>query len=307
MAEIAILASPRSLGRGSATVDERRAAAHLAHQLERAGVEALGDPPLRMQSFSFGAMTSQNVLGIIRPSGDSAASTAPAIVLGAHYDHLGVSNGEVYLGADDNASGTAAVLGVARSLVTRRSELARPVVIVFFGAEEIGMRGSRAFVDGGPIPKDRMFAMVNVDMIGRPLTDQAVLLPLLGLAGIDPDASVGVDGLRGRPGFDLVVRDACRAEDHRAITIEDFPKPLQPTASNGPCIIEAEEAVRRRATPAPAHSKKSSRAAVTTPGCSRWRKCPAPRTRFIAYPAVYQRSAPSAHSTPTHPSFSPCR
>jgi peptidase M28-like protein len=229
MAEIEILASPALHGRGSATPDEQRAAVHLMRQLERAGVEPIGDPPLRMQALSFGSSTSQNVIGIIRPTGDSAASSAPAIVLGAHYDHLGVQNGEVYLGADDNASGTAAVLGVARALVARRGELARAVIIVFFGAEEIGMWGSKAFVTGGPIAKDRMFAMVNVDMVGRPLTDQTMVLPLLRLAGIDPDASVGVEGLRGRPGFEQVVRDACSAEQHRAVTIEDLPKPVRPT------------------------------------------------------------------------------
>ncbi len=229
MAEIEILASPAMRGRGSATLDEQRAAIHLASELDRAGIEPLGDPPLRMQRFSHGTRTSQNVLGIIRPSGDAAAAAAAVIVLGAHYDHLGVKGGETYFGADDNASGTAAVLGVARALIARRHELARPVVIAFFGAEEVGMLGSKAFVTGGPIPKDRVFAMINVDMVGRPLTDQPMLLPLLALTGIDASTSVGVDGLRGRPGFEQVVRNACSSEHHRAITIDDLPKPLQAT------------------------------------------------------------------------------
>jgi hypothetical protein len=229
ISDIEFLASPALRGRGSGTLDEQLAANHLARALERAGIEPLGDPPVRLQRFSFGASTSQNVLGIIRPPGDTAASTAPVIVLGAHYDHLGVKDGEPYLGADDNASGTAGVLGVARALVARRSELARPVVIAFFGAEETGMNGSQAFVESGVIARDRVFAMINVDMVGRPLADQAILLPALALAGIDPGTSVGVDGLRGRPGFEQVVRAACSAEHHRAITLDDLPAPLRPT------------------------------------------------------------------------------
>ena len=190
MAEIEFLASPALRGRGSGTIDEQVTATHLAKALERAGIEAPGDPPVRFQSVSFGASKSQNVLGIIRPPGNTTASTIPVLVLGAHYDHLGVKDGEIYPGADDNASGTAAVLAVARALVARRSELGRPVVIAFFGAEETGMNGSRAFVTSGVVPRDSVFAMVNVDMVGRPLADQAILLPALALAGIDPNASV---------------------------------------------------------------------------------------------------------------------
>ncbi|MEP7120086.1 MAG: M20/M25/M40 family metallo-hydrolase [Byssovorax sp.] len=229
MAEIKYLVSPALLGRGSGTPYEQLAAQHLVRELDRAGIEPLGGSPLRLQSFTFSGGTSQNVLGIIKPPDNTAASAARVLVLGAHYDHLGLEHGEVYWGADDNASGTAVVLGVARALVARRSELARPVVIAFFGAEESGMDGSRAFVGSHLVPADRVFAMINVDMVGRPLADQAFLLPALALAGIDPNASVGVDGLRGRPGFERVVREACSAEHHRAITLDDLPQLLQPT------------------------------------------------------------------------------
>jgi hypothetical protein len=225
LAEVLVLTSPGMRGRGSATDDELRAAQHLAAELDRAGIEAPGAPPLRVQTFTLEGKASRNVLGVVRPPPGGASSDGSVVVLGAHYDHLGVVAGETYPGADDNASGTAAVLGVARALVARRAELGRPVVIAFFGAEEVGMLGSRAFVASGPTPRGAMFAMVNVDMIGRSLVDQPFAASALAALGIDADASVGVDGLRGRPAFERVVREACAAEGQRAVAIDDLPRP----------------------------------------------------------------------------------
>lgn len=230
MADVEALASVDLHGRGSGTQDETQAAYLLAHSLDLAGIEAPGSPPVRIQAFSSYSVQSQNVLGIVRPEGQAAdAPLDSLVVLGAHYDHLGVKEGQTYFGADDNASGTALVLGVARALSARRGALARPVLVAFFGAEEKGMLGSRAFINEGPIPRQALFAMINVDMVGRPLTDQPLLLPLSLAVGIDPQNSVGVEGLRDRPGFQYVVREACQAEGHRAVTIDDLPEVVRPT------------------------------------------------------------------------------
>jgi hypothetical protein len=119
--------------------------------------------------------TVHNIVAKI-PAG--AASKLPgAIIIGAHYDHLGhggagsLEAGEkvIHNGADDNASGTAALLEVARQLASRRDKLGRDVYLVAFTAEETGVIGSRYFTQNPP-PGLRMAdvrAMLNMDMVGR--------------------------------------------------------------------------------------------------------------------------------------------
>jgi hypothetical protein len=98
------------------------------------------------------------------------------LVIGAHYDHLGRGGsgaldpsaaGEVHHGADDNASGTAALLELARSLAGRGARLRRSVVFAAFGAEELGLLGSVHFVERPPLPLSQVVGLLNLDMIGR--------------------------------------------------------------------------------------------------------------------------------------------
>jgi hypothetical protein len=112
----------------------------------------------------------RNVVGVVRGRGPEA------LVVGAHYDHLGLGatgsldpapEGKVHHGADDNASGSAALLALARAIAPRRAELARSVYFVAFGAEELGTLGSSHFVKSPPLSLERIAAMVNMDMIGR--------------------------------------------------------------------------------------------------------------------------------------------
>jgi hypothetical protein len=94
------------------------------------------------------------------------------VVVGAHYDHVGrgafgsmTPRGGIHNGADDNASGTAALLAIARHLANL--PLRRSVLLVAFTAEESGLIGSNYFVKHSPVPAERMVAMVNLDMVGR--------------------------------------------------------------------------------------------------------------------------------------------
>ncbi|MCA9556367.1 MAG: M20/M25/M40 family metallo-hydrolase, partial [Myxococcales bacterium] len=112
-----------------------------------------------------------NVAGVMGP-----ADAKEAVVLGAHYDHLGfggansLSGSEeplIHNGADDNASGTATVLEAARALAAGAEGLERKVYVVFFAGEEDGLLGSSWFVEHPPVPMDQMAAMVNLDMVGR--------------------------------------------------------------------------------------------------------------------------------------------
>ncbi len=117
----------------------------------------------------------QNVVGVIRAGSDH--SLPGAIVVGAHYDHLGMGGhfslepdvSAPHNGADDNASGTAGLLEVARKLVARRKELSRDVYIIAFTAEESGLLGSSHFVKNlpGKLTLANVTAMLNMDMIGR--------------------------------------------------------------------------------------------------------------------------------------------
>jgi len=111
----------------------------------------------------------QNVVAVLPGAGPSAEET---IVIGAHYDHLGVEelpgNGRaIYHGADDNASGVAVLLEIARSLARRPEKLPRRVVFVAFSAEEEGFLGSSHYVNSPAVPLQHTIAMINLDMVGR--------------------------------------------------------------------------------------------------------------------------------------------
>jgi hypothetical protein len=111
-----------------------------------------------------------NVLGMV------PGRTAEYIVIGAHYDHLGLGNesslapsqiGQVHPGADDNASGTAGLLELARMFAVRRNVLPRGILFVAFAGEEIGLLGSSEWVNKPTLPIKDAVAMINMDMIGR--------------------------------------------------------------------------------------------------------------------------------------------
>ncbi len=115
----------------------------------------------------------ENVVAAL-PGGDSSLGQEN-IVIGAHYDHLGLGHfgardtsaaGSIHFGADDNASGTAVLLDLARRLVRLPVKPARSVVFVAFSAEELGLHGSRHFVDQAGSTSSTK-AMINLDMVGR--------------------------------------------------------------------------------------------------------------------------------------------
>lgn len=119
-----------------------------------------------------------NVVGLLRARADSPHA-GEYIVVGAHYDHLGLGGTStsrapgvhaVHPGADDNASGTALLLEVARRFTALPQAPDRNLLFVAFGAEELGTLGSRHFVDHPPAPLDSVkpiAAMINADMVGR--------------------------------------------------------------------------------------------------------------------------------------------
>ena len=159
MATVRVLAADSMEGRRVATPGGARARRYLLGRLRELGVAPLEGS--YTQSFRLATDSGVNLLGVI----PGTRSGAPYIVLSAHYDHVGVRNGVIYNGADDNASGVAAVLLIAGSL--RKNPLEHPVIIALFDAEEGGLRGARAFVSGGPVPRERIALNINLDMVGH--------------------------------------------------------------------------------------------------------------------------------------------
>jgi len=118
--------------------------------------------------------TVRNVVGVM--TGSDPARAREAIVIGAHYDHVGLGGrlsmtperaGEIHNGADDNASGTASVIEVARAAMADRSRFPRTLIFVTFAGEERGLLGSAHYVASPPVSVGNTIAMLNLDMVGR--------------------------------------------------------------------------------------------------------------------------------------------
>lgn len=123
--------------------------------------------------------TARNILAVLPGEGPLADEV---VVLGAHYDHLGMGGTNsaapgveaIHSGADDNASGTAALVEVARQLVAQ-GPLPRTVLFAAFSGEERGLLGSAHYVANPPLPLEKTVAMVNLDMVGR-LADEKLIV-----------------------------------------------------------------------------------------------------------------------------------
>jgi hypothetical protein len=106
---------------------------------------------------------SRNVIGVLPGNGPQADQV---VVLGAHYDHLGIREGKIYNGADDNASGSAGVIE-ACGAIAQVSVRNRTLLCMTFTGEEIGLLGSKHYVQHPTVPIDSIVTMINMDMIGR--------------------------------------------------------------------------------------------------------------------------------------------
>ena len=174
-----------------------RAAEWLADRFRESGCDIV-----EFQDFRIGAATRHNVVATIR-----GATEPDAIVLvGAHYDsrndQISDAKGDAP-GADDNASGTAALLEIARSIAAEPPE--RTVRLVAFSGEEQGLIGARAYAKKAKKENMNIFLMMNLDMIGHPMDDAGRALI------VDRD-----QGLRSPDNDDVSVAWAVRLEDHVA-------------------------------------------------------------------------------------------
>ena len=185
LAHVRYLADDLLEGRGVATRGERCAGDYIAARFRALGLEPAGDGDTWFQSWTVnsddphaGAVhgEARNVVAILRGTDPSREQ---ALVIGAHYDHLGFggpgslspdAHGTVHNGADDNASGTAVLLEAARALASG-PPLAQDVLFVAFTGEERGLWGSAHYVSSPPLPLEGTVAMLNLDMVGRVQND----------------------------------------------------------------------------------------------------------------------------------------
>ena len=204
--DIAWLADDRLEGRGTGTVGNDSAAAYIARRYGALGLQRLvvdtsraecrvvavpascraylqrfvaRGPELAHSGRPDGVAT-QNVVAVV--PGRDPALAHQYVVIGAHFDHLGRSTigamdpeaGNVIRnGADDNASGTAAVLELARLLAANPTR--RSIILTNFTGEELGLLGSQWFVENSPVPLDSVDAMINFDMVGRLTNDRLIV------------------------------------------------------------------------------------------------------------------------------------
>ena len=160
------LAADSLNGRQAGSPDAVRAANYITRQWHEMGLKPLWNNDYRMSFETHGKSGYNNLIAIIE--GNDPELKNEYIVIGGHYDHLGVRKGKIYNGADDNASGTACVTEVARQLLAHQGELKRSVIICAFDAEEMGLYGSNALAEY--MQKNNLIGrvqlMVSIDMVG---------------------------------------------------------------------------------------------------------------------------------------------
>jgi len=198
------------------------------------------DKDLTPQSFAFSGArariatdvvrsrkTIRNVIGAL-PGADPTLKDE-WIVVGAHYDHLGLGNrnslapsqiGEVHHGADDNASGTAGVMELARIAAENNHAWKRSVLFIAFAGEEIGLLGSSDFANHPTVPLKGIDAMINMDMIGRVTNNRL----FIGGVGTSPSLKQIVEDLNKPAGLDLNFSDSgYGSSDHTSFNAKKIP------------------------------------------------------------------------------------
>ncbi|MGE3840554.1 MAG: M20/M25/M40 family metallo-hydrolase [Vicinamibacterales bacterium] len=172
------LSSDEFEGRGIGTQGLERAAAYVADQFKAAGLAPGGDAGTYMQSFSTShtpdgqTRTIANVIGVL--AGRDPAWASQAVVVSAHYDHLGKGwpdprrgdEGRVHPGADDNASGVAVLIELAKAFAAEGAPR-RTILFIAFTGEDAGLLGSKYYADHPRTPLHEVMGVINLDTVGR--------------------------------------------------------------------------------------------------------------------------------------------
>lgn len=146
-------------GRRTGSSDNKKVAAYIKNQFEQIGLSTYYQYIDKKQ-------TQQNVIAVLE--GNDPVLKNEVIIIGAHYDHLGIKNNKVYNGADDNASGSATIIEMARQLEPQKALLKRTIIFIAFDAEEVGLVGSgyyiKDFIENNKT--QNIVLMMSLDMVG---------------------------------------------------------------------------------------------------------------------------------------------
>jgi hypothetical protein len=174
--DVRTLSSPEYEGRKTGTPGNRKAQALIEQRFAGLGLQPFGGSfrqPFTFKHHSIKGLVTpgrpyetayndaSNIVGYLR----GTASPDRYLVISAHYDHLGIRNGKLYPGADDNASGVAAMLALAAWFKANPPQ--HSVIFAAFDAEELGLEGAHAFVARLPVPKEQVVMNLNFDMIAH--------------------------------------------------------------------------------------------------------------------------------------------
>jgi len=200
---ITYLASDKMKGRGTGSKENDKAAKYVAKQFKKLNLQPKGTDgfyqefiaKVRRVVVPDSLRKTKNVIGFL----DNGASHT--VVIGAHFDHLGMGRqgsskaenpeGQIHNGADDNASGVAGLLELARYFSENKTKESCNFLFIAFGAEELGLLGSRHFVNNPTIPLNSINFMTNMDMIGR----------------YDKNRGVGIGGYGTSPQWPEIFKD----------------------------------------------------------------------------------------------------
>ena len=233
---MSFLASDKLKGRGTGTKEELKAAKYLAKQMKKAGLAPKGNNGSYLASFTFHkasdphggmsdgpSLSSNNVVGYL----DNGAEYT--VVVGAHYDHLGLGHdhnsldpepdGKIHNGADDNASGTSGVLELARLLSKNGIKEQHNYLFICFSGEELGLVGSKRYTENPTINLTKVSYMINMDMIGRLTPEKGIVI---GGVGTAPDF---VPAIKALP-FDYKIKQDSAGvgpSDHTSFYLKNIP------------------------------------------------------------------------------------
>lgn len=162
--DVKILASDALEGRKTTTVGNRMAQIFIEDRFENLGLQQFGGS-YRQKFDHTNNRTQEEFTDAVNLIGYIEGSKNPNqyLVITAHYDHLGIQNGEIYNGADDNASGTGGLMAAASWFTENRPE--NSIIFIAFDAEEQGLGGAYHFVENPAVPLEQIVMNVNMDMI----------------------------------------------------------------------------------------------------------------------------------------------
>ena len=230
--DVVYLASDYLEGRETGKEGEKKAASYIAKRFGEIGIQPVGGDQSWYQYFDFTfnpnphamggeARKGKNVVGLL----DNGAEYT--IIIGAHYDHLGygafgsrhLGDPEIHNGADDNASGTAALIYLAEAL--KQSEFnSYNYLFLAFSGEELGLYGSKYYVNHPLLPLDKVSCMLNMDMIGRLNEEKTLVVNGTGTSPVWKEIipKLEVDGIHPK-----MNDSGIGASDHTSFYLKDIP------------------------------------------------------------------------------------